>query len=68
MIARRASGVMRDQSPISLIERKQPVHNRLSGWMTQILMQGLSTSARFQMSSVTRRSLYGPIGREALVG
>jgi len=44
-----ASGVIRDHAPISSIDRKQPVHKRLSGWMTQILIQGLSISARAQM-------------------
>jgi len=49
MMSRRASGVMRDQAPISSIERRQPVHRRLLGSMTQTLMQGLSISARDQM-------------------
>jgi hypothetical protein len=45
----RASAVIRDHAPISSIDRKQPVHKRLSGWITQILMHGLSISARDQM-------------------
>ena len=47
--ADRASGVIRDHAPISSMLRKQPVHSRLFGSITQILMQGLSISARAQM-------------------
>ena len=43
----RASCVMRDHAVISSIVRRHPVHSRDSGWITQILMQGLSISARF---------------------
>ncbi len=50
--SRRASGVIRDHAPISSIDRRHPVHSRLSGWMTQTLTQGLSISARDQMWSV----------------
>jgi hypothetical protein len=49
MIIVRASADMRDHSPISSIDRRQPVQSLLSGWITQIFMQGLSISARAQM-------------------
>jgi hypothetical protein len=45
----RASTDMRDHAPISSIDLRQPVQSLLSGWITQILMQGLSISARDQM-------------------
>ena len=49
---RRASGDSLDHMVISSMERRQPVQRRACGWITQILMQGLSTSARFQMSRI----------------
>ena len=53
MMVRRSAGVMRDQFPISASVRKQPVQIFASGWMAHSFLQGLSISARFQMSSVT---------------
>ena len=50
MIARRSSPLSRDQRAISSIVRRQPVHSFSVGWITQILMQGLSISFRFQIS------------------
>lgn len=51
MIARRSSGVMRDQRAISSIERLQPVQTRVAGCTTQILTHGDSISSRTQVSS-----------------
>ena len=47
---------MRDQFPISDKVRRQPVQILASGWMAHSFLQGLSISARFQMSSVTSGS------------
>lgn len=49
--AERSSGVIFDQREISSIERAQPVQSRVAGCTTQMLMQGLSTSLRFQTLS-----------------
>ena len=51
MIARRSAGGIFDQRVISSTVRRQPVHRRASGWITQIRTQGLSISSRVQMSS-----------------
>jgi len=45
----RSSALILDHAPISSMDRKHPVQSLLSGWITQILMQGLSISARDQM-------------------
>jgi hypothetical protein len=52
MTARRSSGLIPDQRPISSIERWQPMQMRAWGCTTQILTQGLSISARLQTSSL----------------
>lgn len=44
----RATADRDDHTPISSIERKHPVHSRVSGWITQIFTHGLSISARCQ--------------------
>ncbi len=45
---RRCASLSRDQAVISSIVRKQPLHSRDAGSITQILIQGLSiVSVRF---------------------
>lgn len=67
MTARRASGVMRDQAPISSMDRKHPVQSRACGCTTQILMQGLSISSRFQtVSLISFPLLLGPKHAQAV--
>jgi hypothetical protein len=73
MIAVRVSVVRRDHAEISSMVRWQPTQRRASGWMTQTLTQGLSISARCQMSSlgsglVTRRSSSTRAGQAVLAG
>jgi len=52
MISVRSDGFMRDQPPISSMVLWHPVHWRVAGSMMHSLMQGLSISSRFQISSM----------------
>lgn len=64
MISARSSFGILDQREISSMVLKQPVQMRSFGWTTQMLMQGLSISARFQtgglVSLFTIASLCAP--------